>query len=177
MGSGFLAKSVSWTNRKAKDALMTIDAIDRKILAALQADATLSLADLGKQVGLSSTPCWRRVQRLEQEGYIRRRVALLDRGKLNVDVTVFVAVRTSKHSADWLEQFRQAVADIPEVVDFYRLSGEIDYLLRVVIPDIKAYDAFYQKLIQRIELQDVSSMFAMEEMKSTTEIPLSYLRI
>ncbi|MBK3774340.1 Lrp/AsnC family transcriptional regulator [Azospirillum sp. YIM DDC1] len=155
---------------------MTIDATDRKILAALQADATLSLADLGKQVGLSATPCWRRVQRLEQEGYVRRRVALLDRAKLNVDVTVFVAVRTSKHSAEWLEEFRRVVADIPEVVDLYRLSGEIDYLLRVVIPDIKAYDAFYRKLIERIELQDVSSMFAMEEMKSTTEVPLSYVK-
>ncbi|CBS90953.1 transcriptional regulator, AsnC/Lrp family (plasmid) [Azospirillum lipoferum 4B] len=153
---------------------MTIDATDRKILAALQSDAALSLADLGKQVGLSTTPCWRRIQRLEQEGYIRKRVVLLDRARLNVDVTVFVAVRTSNHSAEWLEKFRNVVAGIPEVVDLYRLSGEIDYLLRVVIPDIKAYDAFYRKLIERIELQDVSSMFAMEEMKSTTEIPLSY---
>lgn len=153
---------------------MTIDATDRKILAALQSDAALSLADLGKQVGLSTTPCWRRIQRLEQEGYIRKRVVLLDRARLNVDVTVFVAVRTSNHSAEWLEKFRDVVASIPEVVDLYRLSGEIDYLLRVVIPDIKAYDAFYRKLIERIELQDVSSMFAMEEMKSTTEIPLSY---
>ncbi|MGQ9368548.1 Lrp/AsnC family transcriptional regulator [Azospirillum sp. ST 5-10] len=154
---------------------MAIDATDRRILAALQSDATLSLADLGKRVGLSATPCWRRVQRLEQDGYIRRRVALLDRAKLNVDVTVFVAVRTSKHSAEWLETFRRVVADIPEVVDFYRLSGDVDYLLRIVIPDIKAYDAVYKRLIERIELQDVSSMFAMEELKSTTEIPLCYV--
>ena len=151
-----------------------MDAIDLKILALLQEDATRPVADVAKLVGLSTSPCWNRIQKLEADGVIARRVALLDAAKLNVGVTVFVTVRTSKHSAAWLADFAAAVSDMPEVVEFYRLSGEIDYLLRVVVPDIAAYDAFYKRLIARIDLSDVSSSFAMEQIKFTTELPLAY---
>jgi len=151
-----------------------MDETDRRILACVQEDATMSVAEIARRVGLSSTPCWRRIQKLEEEKVIRRRVALLDRKKLNVGVTVFVFVRTSRHSADWLKQFAEAVNDMPEVVELYRMSGEIDYLLRVVVPDIDAYDRFYQRLIARIELSDVSSSFAMEQIKYTTALPLDY---
>lgn len=153
---------------------LIIDAIDRKILALLQDDATLSVADIGSRVGLSSTPCWRRIQKLEADGVIRKRVALLDPKKLNLGVTVFIAVRTSHHSQEWLNRFQTAVDGIPEIVSFYRMSGEIDYLLRAVVPDIAAYDTVYKRLIERIELADVTSMFAMETIKSTTVLPVSY---
>ena len=151
-----------------------LDEIDRRILAALQVDATRPVAELADSVGLSTTPCWRRVQRLEQSGYIRARVALLDRRRLNTHVTVFIAIRTSQHNAEWIESFRRATRDIPEIVDVYRMSGEVDYLVRAFVPDIEAYDALYKKLIARVALNDVTSMFAMEELKSTTEVPLNY---
>ncbi|MFG1358361.1 Lrp/AsnC family transcriptional regulator [Xanthobacter pseudotagetidis] len=153
---------------------VSLDAIDLRLLKLLQHDAELPLAELADQVGLSPTPCWRRIQKLEKAGIIRRRVALLDRKLLNAGVTVFIAVRTAKHSAEWLAAFAEAVRDIPEIVDFYRMSGEIDYLLKALVPDIAAYDALYKKLISQIELSDVTSMFAMEELKSTTEIPLDF---
>lgn len=151
-----------------------LDAFDLRILARLQEDANLPLAELSETVGLSQTPCWRRVQKLETAGYIRRRVALLDREKLNAGVTVFIAIKTARHSMDWLEQFHRAVNDLPEIVDFYRMSGEIDYLLKAYVSDIGAYDALYKKLISRVELSDVTSMFAMEELKATTAIPLGF---
>jgi Lrp/AsnC family transcriptional regulator len=151
-----------------------LDEIDRRILAALQVDATRPVAELADAVGLSTTPCWRRVQRLEAAGYIRGRVALLDRRRLNTNVTVFIAIRTSQHTAEWIEAFRKATRDIPEIVDVYRMSGEVDYLVRAFVPDIEAYDALYKKLIARVALNDVTSMFAMEELKSTTEVPLNY---
>jgi Lrp/AsnC family transcriptional regulator len=151
-----------------------LDAFDLQILALLQQDATTPLAELAEAVGLSPTPCWRRVQKLETAGYIRRRVALLDRDKLKAGVTVFIAVKTSRHSMEWLERFHSAVHDLPEIVDFYRMSGEIDYLLKAYVSDITAYDALYKKLISRIDLSDVTSMFAMEELKSTTAIPLGF---
>ncbi len=153
-----------------------LDDIDLRILDALQKDASQSVSDIAKRAGVSTTPCWRRIQRLEESGVISKRVALLDRAQLNVGVTVFIAVRTSKHTVEWLEKFRKAVKDIPEIVDLYRMSGEIDYLLKAFVPDIASYDALYKKLISRIELSDVTSMFAMEELKSTTEIPLSFKR-
>jgi Lrp/AsnC family transcriptional regulator, cysteine-sensing transcriptional activator len=151
-----------------------MDAYDRKILACLQEDAALSVAEIGERVGLSSTPCWRRIQNLEKAGVITRRVALLDREKLNVGVTVFVAVRTQHHDAAWLERFAKAVSAIEEVVEFYRMSGDVDYLLRIVVPDIAAYDAVYKRLIGSIELSDVTSSFAMECIKHTTALPLKY---
>ncbi|WP_099866768.1 Lrp/AsnC family transcriptional regulator [Pararhizobium haloflavum] len=154
-----------------------MDRLDRKILRLLQEDTTLAVADLAKKVGLSTTPCWRRIQKLEEEGVIRKRVALLDPAKVNTKVTCFVSIRTNTHSQEWLKRFSEVIVDFPEVVEFYRMSGDVDYLLRVVVPDIAAYDAFYKRLIQRIEIRDVSSSFAMEQIKYTTELPLDYLAI
>jgi Lrp/AsnC family transcriptional regulator len=152
-----------------------MDRLDRKILRLLQEDSTLAIADIGKKVGLSTTPCWRRIQKLEEDGVIKRRVAVLDPAKVNARVNVFVSIRTSAHSHEWLTRFSEVVTDFPEVVEFYRMSGEIDYLLRVVVPDIAAYDAFYKKLIAKIDIRDVSSSFAMEQIKYTTELPLDYV--
>ena len=152
-----------------------MDHIDRKIIEILQVNCDLPLGSLAAQVGLSTTPCWRRVQKLEADGVIRKRVALMDPAALNVGVTVFVAVKTREHTADWLEKFAAAVNRMPEVVEFYRMSGDIDYLLRVVVPDIKGYDAFYKELIETIDLTDVSSSFAMEQIKYTTALPLGYV--
>ncbi len=152
-----------------------MDRLDRKILRLLQEDATLAVADVAKKVGLSTTPCWRRIQKLEEEGVIKRRVALLDPEKINASVTVFVAIRTNSHNIEWLKRFSEVVQDLPEVVEFYRMAGDIDYLLRVVVPDIAAFDEFYKRLIARIEIRDVSSSFAMEQIKYTTELPLDYM--
>jgi len=151
-----------------------LDAMDIKILRILQEDATLPVAEIGKAVGLSTTPCWRRIQKLEEAGYIQKRVALLDPKKVGAGVTVFVFISTSQHTLEWLERFHAVIVDFPEVVGFYRMSGEIDYLLRVVVPDIDAYDRFYKKLISKIELSNVSSAFAMEQIKFTTALPLDY---
>ncbi|MFN4116879.1 MAG: Lrp/AsnC family transcriptional regulator, partial [Inhella sp.] len=151
------------------------DAVDRRILEQLQQDAELPLAQLAERVGLSPTPCWRRVQKLKEAGVIQRSVMLLDPRKLNVGVTVFVSVRTSNHSQAWLDRFKAVVESIPEVVEFYRMSGDVDYLLRVVVPDIAAYDKVYKRLIADTQLADVSSSFAMEEIKFTTALPLGYL--
>lgn len=148
--------------------------MDLKILELLQADATMPIAEIGKIVGLSTTPCWRRIQKLDEAGVIRSRVAVLDPAKVNTGVTVFVSIKTDQHNLDWLERFHAAVVDLPEVVEFYRMSGEVDYLIRVVVPDIAAYDAFYKKLISRIDITKVSSAFAMEQIKYTTALPLSF---
>ncbi len=148
-----------------------LDELDKKILRSLQSDATLSLAAISEIVGLSQTPCWKRIKRLEAEGYISARVTLLNRDKLALSVTVFVAVRTSVHEEKWLENFARAVQLIPEIVEFYRMSGEIDYLLKVVCSDIADYDRIYKKLIRATKLTDVSSSFAMEQIKYTTELP------
>jgi Lrp/AsnC family transcriptional regulator len=153
-----------------------LDDMDVKILQILQEDCTRPVADIGKEVGLSTTPCWRRIQKLEENGVIRRRVAVLDPEKVNAGVTVFISIKTDKHSLAWLEKFHSAVADFSEVVEFYRMSGEVDYLLRVAVPDIAAYDEFYKKLISRIEIAKVSSAFAMEEIKHTTALPLQFAR-
>lgn len=152
-----------------------MDAIDRRILTCLQADATLTVADIADQVGLSQTPCWRRIQNLEKAGIIRQRVAILDREKLNLGVTVFVGVRTREHNQEWLDKFARAVVNFPEVVEFYRMSGEIDYLMKIVVPDIASYDGVYKRLIAAVDLFDVSSSFAMEELKCTSELPVNYL--
>jgi len=144
-------------------------------LRILQEDSTLAVADLAKKVGLCTTPCWRRIQKMEEDGVIRRRVALLDPVKVNTKVTVFVSIRTASHSIEWLKRFSEVVSEFPEVVEFYRMSGDVDYLLRVVVPDIAAYDAFYKRMIAKIEIRDVSSAFAMEQIKYTTELPLDYM--
>jgi Lrp/AsnC family transcriptional regulator len=155
---------------------MTLDAIDIDILALLQSDASRPVADIASAVGLSTTPCWRRIQRLEQAGVIQRRVALLEPAAVDAGVTVFVSIKTDKHALDWLERFHAAVVDFPEIVELYRMSGEIDYLMRVVVPDIAAYDSLYKRLIERIEIAKVSSAFAMEQIKYTTELPLAFAR-
>jgi len=151
-----------------------MDRLDRKILRLLQEDATLAVADVAKKVGLSTTPCWRRIQKLEEEGVIKRRVAILNPERINARVNVFVSIRTSSHSHEWLRRFSEVVQEFAEVVEFYRMSGEVDYLLRVVVPDIAAYDVFYKKLIGKIALTDVSSSFAMEQIKYTTALPLEF---
>ena len=149
-----------------------MDQIDRQILMQLQHNAAQPVADIARKVGLSSTPCWRRIQRMEETGIIRKRVALLDSKAIGVGMSVFVAVRTDQHNSEWLKNFAGMVAEMDEVVEFYRMSGEVDYLLRVVVPDMSAYDSFYRKLIGNVQLTDVSSSFAMEEIKYTTALPL-----
>ena len=155
---------------------MKLDAVDKQILGLLQANAETPIAELAAQVHLSVTPCWRRIQRMKAEGVITKQVALVDPRAVNVGVTVFVAVRTSQHTPKWFNTFKAVVQAIPEVVEFYRMSGDVDYLLRVVVPDIAAYDSVYQRLINGTALSDVSSSFAMEELKFTTALPLSYDR-
>lgn len=153
-----------------------MDPIDHKILALLQADASLSIADIANQVGLSQTPCWKRIQKMEATGVIKGRVALLNGKKLNLGLTVFVQLRTKQHDDVWLSKFARAVTEMPEVVEVYRMAGDIDYLLRVVVRDTEAYDRFYKALIKKVPLHDVSSSFAMEEIKFTTALPLELNR-
>ncbi len=152
-----------------------MDAIDRKIIALLQENAETPIQVIADQVNLSTTPCWRRVQKLKELGVIRKQVALCDPVMLNVGVTVFISVRTNQHSEAWLEKFARHVKDIPEVIEFYRMSGDVDYLIRVVVPDIAMYDAVYKKLIRIADLHDVSSSFAMEQIKYTTALPVDYV--
>ena len=151
-----------------------MDRKDKRILELLQKDAMLTAAEIAEQVGLTTTPCWRRIQKLEEHGYIKGRVALLDRKKMNVGTTVFVAVRTSRHSDEWLNRFTDAVNNMPEILEAHRLSGDTDYLLRIVVPDITEYDRVYKKLIRELEFLDVSSSFSMEELKSTTAVPVKH---
>ena len=149
-----------------------MDNTDKKILALLQEDAAQPIADIARKVGLSVTPCWRRIQKLQEDGIIRARVALLDGAKVGFGMSVFVAIKTDQHNSSWLAEFATQIAKYIEVVEFYRMSGEVDYLLRVVVPDMAAYDSFYRKLISHVQLTDVSSSFAMEEIKYTTALPL-----
>ncbi len=143
-----------------------LDRIDREILRLLAEDASLSLGDIAAKVGLTQTPCWKRIRRMEQEGIIRRRVAILDPDKIGLPVSVFVAVETADHSSDWLARFAAVVDGTPEIVDAWRMSGDVDYLLHVVVPDIAAYDAFYRRMIAALPLRNVTSRFAMERMKN-----------
>ena len=148
------------------------DTIDKAILNLLQQDATLSVQAIADKVNLTTSPCWRRIQALEDQGYIRRRVALLNRQPLALGVDVFVFIRTREHNDAWLTDFTEAVQAMPEVMEAYRMSGDVDYLLRVVVGDIAAYDRFYKRLVSRVKLADVSSSFAMEQLKYTTALPL-----
>lgn len=154
-----------------------MDRTDRMILSILQEDATIPVAEIGRKVGLSTTPCWRRIQKMEEDGVIRRRVAILNPEKVNANVTVFVSVVTNQHNEDWLIRFAKIISEFPEVVEFHRMSGNVDYLLKVVVPDITAYDEFYKKLVARIDISDVSSAFAMERIKETSALPLNYMEI
>jgi Lrp/AsnC family transcriptional regulator, cysteine-sensing transcriptional activator len=148
-----------------------MDIIDRKILNHLQKDNRIAANELAELVGCSRTACWRRIKSLEEAGIIKANVALLDRSKIGLPVTVFVNVRTGSHELGWLENFARAVELFPEITEFYRMSGDVDYLLKVVVPDIAAYDNFYRRLIEAVPLSDVSSNFAMEEIKFTTALP------
>ncbi|MBL8379929.1 MAG: Lrp/AsnC family transcriptional regulator [Burkholderiales bacterium] len=151
-----------------------MDKIDGKILEILQKDSATALDEVARQVHLTPTPTWRRIQKLEAAGIIERRVALCNADRLGVGVTVFVTLKTAQHNAAWLDKFARGVRDIPEVMEFYRMSGEIDYLLKIVVPDIRGYDAVYKRLIKVAELSDVSSSFAMERIKYTTALPVEY---
>ena len=149
-----------------------LDAIDRKILMVLQEDASLSVAEIGDRVGLSSTPCWKRIQRLEADGVIIKRVALVDQNKIGLGISVFVSVESADHSDAWLKKFAEAVSAMPEVMEFYRMAGDVDYMLRVACASIPDYDAFYKRLIAAIPLKNVTSRFAMERIKQTTVLPI-----
>ena len=150
-----------------------MDAIDRKILIELQADATLSVAELAQRVGLSQTPCWKRVQKLEQDGIILKRVALVAPEKIGLGLTVLVSIETGDHSLEWLTRFAEFITTQPEVMEMYRMAGDIDYILRVTVADMAAYDAFYKKLIAAAPLKNVTSRFAMERIKAETAYPVS----
>jgi Lrp/AsnC family transcriptional regulator len=151
---------------------MNMDAIDRKIVALLQEDASLSLAQIAHRVGLSQSPCWKRIQKLEKEGVILKRVALLNPESVGVGLTVFVAIETGDHSTEWLSKFAKTVTAMPEVMEFHRMAGDIDYMLRVAVSNMAAYDAFYKRLIDAMPLKNVTSRFAMERIKSTTAWPI-----
>jgi Lrp/AsnC family transcriptional regulator len=149
-----------------------MDHTDLRILAILQEDASLSVAEIASRVNLSQTPCWRRIQRLEEQGVIERRVAILNPESIGLGLSIFVEIETGDHSGDWLARFAEAVQSMPEVMEVYRMAGDVDYLLRIAVGDMAAYDAFYKKLIALVPLKNVTSRFAMERVKSTTAYPL-----
>lgn len=162
------------TGTKPADTL-TFDEIDQKILDILQRDADTVVSTIAKEVGLSQTPCWRRIKRMEEAGLIKKRVVLVDQCRANVPMTIFIAVTTPRHEMSWLERFCDLVDEIPEIVEAYRLTGTVDYILKVVVPDVAAYDTVYKKMIERLEFSHVNSMISMEELKFTTAIPTKYL--
>jgi Lrp/AsnC family transcriptional regulator len=149
-----------------------MDKLDSEILRLLQKDATQSVADIAEQIGLSTTPCWRRIQSLEKQGIIDKRVVLLNPEKIGLGMTVFVQVKAAKHDSIWLKTFADHAANIEQIVEFYRMSGEYDYMLKVVVADMQAFDVFYKRLVDGVDLSDVTSSFAMEQIKYTTALPL-----
>jgi Lrp/AsnC family transcriptional regulator len=151
---------------------MEIDQIDRKLLRELQRDAGLGVEALGDLVGLSRNACWRRIRLMEEAGVIKARVALVDPDALGLGLTVFIAVRTDRHEPEWLDKFTRAVAGMPEILGVWRTSGDLDYLLKAKVTDVRAYDRLYQRLIRKVELADISASFVMEEIKDTTELPI-----
>jgi Lrp/AsnC family transcriptional regulator len=148
--------------------LPAMDRVDKKILRILQADANVPIAAVAEQVGLSQTPCWKRIRRLEETGVIEKRVAIVNPEKIGLGITVFVSIQAPDHSQEWLARFAESVTAMPEVMDFYRMAGDVDYMLRVVVPDMQTYDAFYKRLIGAVSLRNVTSRFAMERIKSET---------
>lgn len=152
--------------------MRSIDDLDRRILSHLQKDASVALEDLGARVGLSRNACWRRIKALEEAGIIRARVALLDPAALGLGLTVFILVRTSSHDPGWLDKFARATSSMPEILGAYRMTGELDYLIRARVADVAGYDRLYRRLIQKVEMSDVSASFVMEEIKETTELPV-----
>jgi Lrp/AsnC family transcriptional regulator len=154
-----------------------MDKLDSRILDLLQTDGALTAAAIADRIGLSKAPCWRRIKRLQDEGVIKQTVALLDARALNLGTTVFVTLKTAKHNAAWFEQFVRSVREIPEITEIYRMSGDVDYLVRIVVPDIDAYDVVYKRLISTVEFLDVSASFALETIKYTTALPLTYVTL
>jgi len=154
-----------------------VDKLDKRILELLQKNADLTAAELADKIGLSKAPCWRRIQRLRESGVIKSTVALLDSHALNVGTTVFVSIKTANHSAAWFDKFVKAVREVPEIVEIYRMSGDMDYLMRIVVPDIDSYDVVYKRLIAAVDFLDVSASFALETIKHTTALPLNYAKL
>lgn len=149
-----------------------MDDMDRKILRLLQEDSSISVSDIARTVGLSASPCWKRINRMQAEGLIKRQVAVLDADKLGYGLTVFVSIKTGEHSGDWLISFAETVQGMPEVLEFHRMAGEVDYMLKVVVPDMKSFDLFYKKLVELTALSEVTSRFSMETIKETTALPV-----
>lgn len=170
-----LRNNISSINYLEKHSFM--DKLDRKILELLQQDGALTAAEVADRVGLSKAPCWRRIKKLQDEGVVKQTVALLDARALNVGTTVFVMLKTAKHNQAWFDKFVSVVRDIPEVTEIHRMSGDVDYLMRIVVPDIDAYDVVYKRLISAVEFLDVSASFALETIKYTTALPLSYVEL
>ena len=149
--------------------------IDKKILSILQVNADIPIAELSKKVNLSATPCWARINKLYKQGYIKKKVAVIDRLKANLPVVVYVQVRTKQHSDEWTKKFKKAITEMDEVIELYRLSGTVDYMFKVLVPSIEKYNEFYEKLTQKIDFFEVTSSFAMEEIKQTSILPLKYI--
>jgi|TARA_Y100000034_G_scaffold110885_1_gene143432 Lrp/AsnC family transcriptional regulator len=149
--------------------------IDKKILSILQINADIPIAELSKKVNLSATPCWARINKLYKQGYIKKKVAVVDRLKANLPVVVFVQVRTKQHSDEWTKKFKKAITEMDEVIELYRLSGTVDYMFKVLVPSIEKYNEFYEKLTHKIDFFEVTSSFAMEEIKQTSILPLKYI--
>ena len=155
-----------------------IDAIDCRILRVLQRDASLSIQQIGEEVGVSANPCWRRIKRLESLGIIQKRIAVIDAARLGLSMTCFVSIRTNRHNAEWLDSFAKGVEAIPEIMECHRMTGDVDYLLKIIVADIAHYDRVYRRLINRVpELADVSSTFSMEQMKCDTAIDLTAIKL
>lgn len=154
---------------------ITFDDIDQKILDILQLDADTTVNSISESVGLSVTPCWRRIKRMEEAGLIKKRVVLVDQVRANVPMTVFIGVTASRHEMNWLQMFCELINDIPEVVEAYRLTGSVDYILKVVVPDVATYDQVYKTMIEKLDFNQINSMISMEELKFTTAIPTKYL--
>ena len=153
-----------------------LDLIDRKIVAELMRDATLPVSQIADKVGLSQTPCWKRIQKLQDQGVLTARVALADPGKLGFGLTVFVGIEAPDHTADWREAFAKATRDMPQIMEVYRMAGEMDYLLRIAVPDMAEFDTLYKRLTDAVPIKNVTSHFAMERMKFTTAYPVDTLR-
>ena len=149
-----------------------MDEMDLSILRVLQKDNSLTVTEIAKQVGLSASPCWKRINRLEKEGIIKNQVAVLDGRQLGLSLTVFMSIRTGEHSGDWLKSFAKFIKVMPEVQEFHRMAGEVDYLLKIVVPDMDHFDIFYKNMIEKTPLTDVTSSFSMEIIKNTTALPI-----
>ncbi len=149
-----------------------MDEMDRRILRILQEDCSLPVSDVARQVGLSNSPCWKRINRMQNDGIIRRQTAVLDAGRLGFGLTVFVSIKTGEHSSEWLEAFSNDITAMPEVMEVHRMAGEVDYMLKVVVRDMESFDEFYKRLIGITALSDVTSRFSMEKLKDTTALPI-----